>query len=218
MGRAASDKLKNYLSSAEDTFRKPYHRGTVTLKRHTCIVSTTNRRGFLNDPTGSRRYWGMEVGGTTRNQDRLDREWLAANRDQLFAEAVHHFRAGVQWWLTPHEELLRSVANGGYESLDWFSECAQDVYLSNSGGPPAGFTMGQFAKAIPLTDRPACPQRDGKKLKDALLRAGFVQHKRTNRYRRWYYRQSIQSDEHSDGLDVLKDKDVPTGGTLQLAR
>ena len=216
--RAANDKLKNFLSSAEDTFRTPYARKARTYKRHTCVVGTTNNKQFLGDPTGNRRYWAMQVGHTHRKADRLDREWLINHRGQLFAEAVHHFRAGVQWWLTHQEDRLRGIANGSYQSLDWFAECAQDVYAANSGSPDSGFTVGSFARAIPFTDRQPCPQRDGKKLRDALFTAGFVKID-TNKYRRLYYRQSIQSPDADTGLTVLDDKELGAGQTtIQLAR
>lgn len=58
-----------------------------------CVfVGTTNAETFLTDETGARRFWPVAVGAI-----RVDR--LAADRDQLWAEACATFAAGERWWL-----------------------------------------------------------------------------------------------------------------------
>jgi predicted P-loop ATPase len=56
---------------------------------------------YLKDPTGARRIWPVACRGM------LDREGLERDRDQIWAEAVHRFKAGEPWWLeTPELEAL----------------------------------------------------------------------------------------------------------------
>src|SRR5690606_12114787 len=74
----------------------------ISAKRHCVIVGTSNDKGILTDSTGNRRYWIVPVGAV------VNLDALREQREQLWAEAVHRYRAGEQWWLEPHlEEALR---------------------------------------------------------------------------------------------------------------
>ena len=59
--KAAS--LKALLSSPVDTFRRPYGRSIGAYPRPSIMVSSCNRTDFLNDPTGSRRFWVINLEG-----------------------------------------------------------------------------------------------------------------------------------------------------------
>jgi putative DNA primase/helicase len=98
--RADTIAVKAFLSSQSDRFRLPYARHIVSCPRQCVIVGTSNEDGFLRDPTGSRRFWPVETGA-------VDLDGLARARDQLWAEAVHLYRQGEQWWLTDDEEKRR---------------------------------------------------------------------------------------------------------------
>ena len=212
--RASNEARKSFLSSEVDRFRPPYGRTVRSYKRHNVIVSTTNSTQFLTDHSGSRRYWVVSVGDAKRSK--LDRKWIRTNRTQLLAEAVHLFKAGEQWWLSPNEERARSLQNALYQYKDWFAQCAEDVYNTNSGGVTAGFQIKDFAVAIPhMGKTPANPQRDGKRLRIALLGAGF-EYAHTNRHQRTYYRRDIQSDENDNGLHILDDKPVNADSPVKL--
>jgi hypothetical protein len=89
--KAENTRIKAFLSSRFDTFRPPFGRHVVERPRQTVIVGTTNEDQFLNDPTGSRRFVPIRA-------TRVDVPWLAANRDQLWAEAVVRYRAGEIWY------------------------------------------------------------------------------------------------------------------------
>lgn len=93
--------VKAFVARRADTFRPPYGRITETFQRSCVIVGSTNSEQFLTDPTGSRRFWVVRVGA------RIDLEAAAAIRDQLWAEAVHAYRSGEQWWLTDDEDRQR---------------------------------------------------------------------------------------------------------------
>ena len=67
------------------------------------------------DPTGWRRYWPVKVGTT-------DLAWLAANRAQLFAEAVVRYRAGETWWFdenTDEAQRLQKITSGFQVTHPW---------------------------------------------------------------------------------------------------
>ena len=109
LSRAQQSAIKGFLSAKVDTYRPPYARHSITVPRRGVIVGTTNEDQFLRDPTGSRRFHVIE---TAR---KVNTELLASMRDQIWAEAYHHYRNGVQWWLTDEEEALRETANEAFQ-------------------------------------------------------------------------------------------------------
>ena len=75
--------LKAFLTSAKDTYRQPYARAPVNKPRRTSFCATVNPKEFLNDETGSRRYWIVETGTIdVAELKKLDEDWLR----QLWAQ------------------------------------------------------------------------------------------------------------------------------------
>lgn len=122
-----NDQVKAFLTSQEDTFVRPYGRYPAKVKRHTVFCGTTNRREFLTDPTGSRRYWVIDIGD-------IDTDWIAGHREQLWAEAVHYYRAGEIAYL--NEEMSKQVeeANTRYYEEDPWTKMVVDYALHNYTG------------------------------------------------------------------------------------
>lgn len=77
--------IKAFITRTVDKFRPPYGRRLQDSPRRCVFFGTTNRKTYLIDDTGNRRFKPVEVG-------RLDFETLRAERDQLFAEAIHLYR------------------------------------------------------------------------------------------------------------------------------
>jgi predicted P-loop ATPase len=96
--RADADKVKAFITSQVDSFRKPFERKTIDYPRHTCIVASSNNETPLNDPTGSRRFWPVYM------HEYADLTWLKANREQLWAEAREAYKAGEVWHLSREME------------------------------------------------------------------------------------------------------------------
>jgi putative DNA primase/helicase len=93
LSRAESNKIKAVLSRQVDRFKAPYDRFPMEHPRQCVFVGTTNPMdGYFKDPTGSRRFWPVACGT-------IALETLAADREQLWAEAVHCFERGDPWWL-----------------------------------------------------------------------------------------------------------------------
>jgi predicted P-loop ATPase len=98
LNKSDVNNAKMFLSSHEDKYRPSYGRFPVTKQRSVVFVSTTNESSFLTDSTGNRRYWPVNIG-------HIDLEAITEDRNQLWAEAVHYFSQGEQWWLDPEHEL-----------------------------------------------------------------------------------------------------------------
>ncbi|WP_146910173.1 virulence-associated E family protein [Arenimonas daejeonensis] len=85
--------LKALITRTHDKARRAFGRTTCDVPRRFVLAGTTNERRFLQDPTGNRRFWPVDV-------TRIDLDGLAAARDQLLAEALARYRGGDrQLWL-----------------------------------------------------------------------------------------------------------------------
>ena len=109
--RSANSATKAFLAAQEDNYRPPYGRHSITVKRHCVFCGTTNSQSFLNDYTGSRRFWPVEVGP-------INVDWIEENRDQLWAEAVKSYRAGSRWWLEEGSASELEEASQRYQYRD----------------------------------------------------------------------------------------------------
>lgn len=87
--RAADrDHLKAMLSRQVDgPARMAYARIPVERRRQFVIIGTTNNAEYLNDPTGARRFWPIEI-------QKFDVEAVKRDREQLWAEACAREAAG----------------------------------------------------------------------------------------------------------------------------
>jgi hypothetical protein len=79
--RAELEDTKRFLTSAEDSARLVYAYYRSDVPRTWVAIATTNRRDYLRDPTGARRYWPVVV-------LRFDAEAFERDKEQLYAEAV----------------------------------------------------------------------------------------------------------------------------------
>lgn len=101
--KAEAEDLKAFLTRATDEIRAPYARRADLVPRQCVFVGTTNETAFLRDASGGRRFWPVTCGG------KIETEALAADREQLFAEAVAAFRAGEAWHLPPDLERQATI-------------------------------------------------------------------------------------------------------------
>jgi putative DNA primase/helicase len=112
MRRADVSAVKAFISRKVDSYRPPYGEHIIEQERQCVLAATVNPAGaFLHDETGNVRFWPV---ATTS----IDLESLRQDRDQLWAEATHHFKAGERWW--PNDDFNPSAAQ------EEVSETAED--------------------------------------------------------------------------------------------
>jgi hypothetical protein len=109
------EKVKGFLSMKSDHMRSLYAKKAMDIPRGFVFVGTTNSKRYLRLEMGSRRYWPV----TIPKGKRADINAIGADRDQLFAEGLHHFREKFECWAMPNE-LLDPVTQGKQvgEALD----------------------------------------------------------------------------------------------------
>ena len=123
--------LKAFLTSARDMYRLPYARAAVRRPRRTSFCATVNPEEFLNDETGSRRFWTVHVGNIdVEHLNSLSKEWLT----QLWAQVyeLYHKPNPQGFRLTRKEREMLEKSNERYskpiageieimDALDWES-------------------------------------------------------------------------------------------------
>ena len=108
-------KLKALLSSSVDKFRRPYGKAVGIFPRPSILVSSCNRKDFLNDPTGNRRYWVIDLGEKQINNNKVLRD-----RDSIWKAAALAYKSGMVLDL-PQEYATQSFSiNNEYEAEDPF--------------------------------------------------------------------------------------------------
>jgi hypothetical protein len=105
-------KFKAFSTRRVDRWIGKWQRAATSVPRSFVIVGTTNDDAFLDDPTGNRRFWPIEVG------PRIRLDLAEAWRDQLWAEAVALYNAGEQWWLDDAGETELKAAHAQFEVRD----------------------------------------------------------------------------------------------------
>jgi predicted P-loop ATPase len=132
--RRETEKMKAFFSRREDRYRAAYGRGSKDHPRQGVFIGTSNDLEFV-DVTGNRRFWPFISDGE------ISIETIERDRDQLWAEAVHLYRQGVQWWLPPTIEKLAVEQQARFAETDVWDEIIAK-WIDARGGQP--FTMADL--------------------------------------------------------------------------
>ena len=162
--RGEPNAVKAMVSRQTDTGRPAYGHSVVTRPRRKIFIGTTNDREFLEDLTGGRRFWPINVVGE------IDLDWLRANIGQLIGEAAYLQSNGHEtglrretWALAGEHQEAARIASGTEELLrDWYDVRESDVYVPTAEIVKRLSDFGQAtnSKAIAPTMKRLGYQRD----------------------------------------------------------
>lgn len=96
--RTDVSRIKQFISQRADRFRAAYGRHVKEMPRCCVFFGTTNTGDYLQDKTGNRRFWPVDVGKRPASKS----VWrdLDQDLDQVWAEAVMRWRLGEPLYLT----------------------------------------------------------------------------------------------------------------------
>lgn len=120
MSRSEVSRIKAFMSSPKDTYRPSYAKQSVDVPRQCVFVGTVNPdgAGYLNDPTGERRFWPVTVG-------KIDLKAVREERGHLWAEAYVRYKQNEKWYL--HTAKLVDAAAKETETRQVLDPWARDV-------------------------------------------------------------------------------------------
>jgi len=127
MGKKDQDQIKRWITLQWDEVEVKYRQRTQVMQRQFILAGTYNPiqgEGWLNDPTGGRRFWPVTVGGF------VDVEGVRAEREQLWAEAVHIYRQGYTLYIDKSDPvyLMAQQAQAQRATVDiWHDAVAKIV-------------------------------------------------------------------------------------------
>jgi putative DNA primase/helicase len=106
--------LKSFTTQAMDKLRRPYAATESNFGRRTVFGGTVNEPQYLNDPTGNRRFWSIEVNGFD----------LASGVDmqQVWAEIKSIWESGEHWALNQQELVELNTHNEEFTVVDPIEE------------------------------------------------------------------------------------------------
>ena len=175
--KAEVETLKSFISREIEIYRPSYGRREVHEKRHCVFIGTTNRATYLRDETGGRRFWPVTVG-------RIDLDRLAADREQLFAEAVAAYHGGARWWPDPafEGEVIAPQQEAQFEDDAWREPIER--WLADK----TQTTIGECAVKALCFDQTKIGTADQRRIATVLERVGWERGARTEKGRFWIRR------------------------------
>jgi putative DNA primase/helicase len=174
INRATLDVAKSFISRRSDYFRPAYAKMHRDFPRTCVFVGTTNDPHPLHDQE-NRRF--MPV-----NCVKADLDWIERSRDQLWAEGVHRYRAGEEWWVT-NTRALKECADKQEEARQ---DDAWESILDFELATKTNVTMRFVAEVLKIEpgrlDKSAQTRIGG-----ILKRLNFARKRDPNSDRRYFY-------------------------------
>jgi predicted P-loop ATPase len=176
-GKKDPGEIKALLSASTDKFRAPYAAAMEDRDRKSIFVATCNRRDFLRDETGSRRYWVIPVPNAMH--EKIDVSGLLENRDAIWKAAAIAYANGEKPFLNIQDELSSEQENKAYEPEDiWLAP--MEHWLNKLRLEPQ-FTTAQALIGAGLRQRDHLSSDDQRRAAHVLRELGCVQGKHATR-------------------------------------
>lgn len=139
--RADIKRIKAIITTGSDRYRPAYGRIAQTFPRTSVFVGTTNEDEYLEDATGGRRFWPIRV-------ENIRLEEIQKDRSQIFAEALHRYRAKAVWWEMPKAQT-EAEQEARRKTDPWEPIVENWLALPRMDKPTSQLIMGEALKLDP---------------------------------------------------------------------
>jgi len=154
--------LKGLLTQKMHDIRLPYGTVNTKIKRQSSFCGSGNPQAILSDLTGNRRFLIFDV-------DEVDYT-SAINMNQVWAEALHKFKAGFRYWLNAEEIEMINEKNENF----MMPSLEEEMILKNYSVPEDGYTPQILtASEIALNCGLLTNQTSLNKISEVLRKHGF---------------------------------------------
>ena len=113
--------LKNLIQLASVKAKRPYGKHVEELPRLASFIATTNIADTLSDPSGNRRFIGIEL------TEPIDVS-VSINHDQLYAQVMHLLDNGEKYWFDAEETKQIIEHNRQYHAQAPAMVCFNDMF------------------------------------------------------------------------------------------
>ncbi|MBW2718792.1 MAG: hypothetical protein JRD94_09625 [Deltaproteobacteria bacterium] len=186
LNRKEATSIKGFISRRVDRARLSYRKSTSNYPRRVIFCGSTNEDTYNTDATGGRRFWPFRVRETIRVD--LIEQW----RDQIWAEAVHRYKAGEKWWLddTELEDIAREEQSKRFKGGVHLDAIRQ--YLERNSTEAVSIDDILSELGIPTENRHQMHQNEAAR---ALQHLGWTRRRVTVKGKRaWRYVKSVLAD------------------------
>ena len=135
---ASAGELKAFITETTDTYRPPYGRTEKVFPRRYVLVATSNRKDFISDLDGHRRWAVLEI--TEQIPDELTPDGDRKYWDLLLAEAYHRYTeegyrgpSDADFVRLSEASRLEHLDDPVYDSIvDWLDRPAAERTMSTA--------------------------------------------------------------------------------------
>ena len=174
--------LKNVIQLASVKVKRPYGKHVEDFPRLASFIATANMTDILADPSGSRRFIGIELNGPIRTNVHID-------HDQLYAQILDALDDNEPYWFDQEQTDLIMESNRQFQRMSpveqYFHECFEipmgeeegeymtsaaifDVVKQKAGSSLRLSTLNHFGRT--LTNMPDIQRRRSSKGTEDLVK------------------------------------------------
>lgn len=181
------NEAKQIISTQVDRIVEKYKNEPIDAPRKFVIAGTINPKegGYLNDPTGNKRYWPVFC-------TKIETHEFKKIKEQLWAEAVHLYENGEEIFLTGKiKEIAAEMQKKRLATHPWQPE------IENICRGKDMIPMDDLWSGLLITDRTKRNKDNSAIIGDIMMNLGFRYSRKMHAGQRklaWWRKEKIQED------------------------
>ena len=175
MRRSDVETMKSFITATHDRYRPAYGHNVVERPRSCVFGGTTNSKDYLPDSTGNCRFWPIHC-------EAINISGLRQDRDQLWAEAIVHYRRGGSLLLSDEARTEAVEEQEERYQVDAWEEAISRYLKDHQSVTTAGVLNG----ALEFANSGQWKRSDEMRVGAILQRLGWAKKQKRDGQRRYY--------------------------------